>query len=91
MWAIQQLFPIMPIHRLDEQPTVSAMLADLTCGERFSCAPALPLLAFTIQSDHHTIRSGLTYVITAQSLSLVPIGIQPNSLGVLNASFVRRL
>ncbi len=30
-WAIDQLFPIMPIHRLDEQPTVRATLADLTC------------------------------------------------------------
>ena len=33
MWAIQQLFPVMPIHRLDEQPTVPAILADLTCGQ----------------------------------------------------------
>lgn len=31
VWAIDQLFPVMPIHRLDEQPTVSATLADLTC------------------------------------------------------------
>ncbi|HEY5959712.1 MAG TPA: biosynthetic arginine decarboxylase, partial [Polyangiaceae bacterium] len=31
IWAIDQLFPIMPIHRLDEQPTVRARLADLTC------------------------------------------------------------
>jgi arginine decarboxylase len=30
-WAIDQLFPIMPIHRLDEEPTVQARLADLTC------------------------------------------------------------
>ncbi|NRA36220.1 MAG: biosynthetic arginine decarboxylase [Polyangiaceae bacterium] len=30
-WAIDQLFPLMPIHRLDEQPTVDATLADLTC------------------------------------------------------------
>lgn len=30
-WAIQQIFPIMPIHRLDEQPTRRAMLADLSC------------------------------------------------------------
>lgn len=30
-WAIDQLFPIMPIHRLNEQPTVSVTLADLTC------------------------------------------------------------
>jgi arginine decarboxylase len=31
IWAIDQLFPIMPIHRLDEEPTVTATLADLTC------------------------------------------------------------
>jgi len=30
-WAIDQLFPIMPIHRLDEEPTERGTLADLTC------------------------------------------------------------
>ncbi len=30
-WAIDQLFPIMPVHRLDEQPTHKAVLADITC------------------------------------------------------------
>ncbi|MEI7894133.1 MAG: biosynthetic arginine decarboxylase [Myxococcales bacterium] len=30
-WAIDQLFPVMPIHRLDEEPTIRATLADLTC------------------------------------------------------------
>jgi len=31
IWAIDQLFPIMPIHRLAEEPTVTCTLADLTC------------------------------------------------------------
>ena len=30
-WAIDQLFPIMPIHRLAERPTRTAVLADITC------------------------------------------------------------
>src|SRR3546814_675884 len=30
-WAIDQVFPIMPIHRLDERPDVRARLCDLTC------------------------------------------------------------
>ncbi len=30
-WAIDQLFPIMPIHRLDEVPDRKGYLADLTC------------------------------------------------------------
>ncbi|MDE1463900.1 biosynthetic arginine decarboxylase [Spartinivicinus poritis] len=31
IWAIDQTFPIMPIHRLDEEPTREAILADITC------------------------------------------------------------
>ncbi|WP_250658038.1 biosynthetic arginine decarboxylase [Alkalimarinus coralli] len=30
-WAIGQVFPIMPVHRLNEMPTREAMIADLTC------------------------------------------------------------
>lgn len=30
-WAIDQLFPIMPIHRLDEKPNQLGSFADLTC------------------------------------------------------------
>jgi arginine decarboxylase len=30
-WAIKQLFPIMPIHRLNERPAHHAILGDITC------------------------------------------------------------
>jgi arginine decarboxylase len=30
-WAVGHLFPVIPIHRLDEEPTQEAILADLTC------------------------------------------------------------
>jgi arginine decarboxylase len=30
-WAVEQLFPVMPIHRLDEKPTRRGVIADLTC------------------------------------------------------------
>lgn len=30
-WAVRQLFPVMPIHRLDERPTRRGVFADLTC------------------------------------------------------------
>lgn len=41
-WAVGQLFPVMPIHRLQEEPEVRATLADLTCDsdgkiEKFIC------------------------------------------------------
>jgi arginine decarboxylase len=51
-WAIGQLFPIMPIHRLEEEPTRQAILGDVTCDsdgkmDRFIAAnearPVLPL------------------------------------------------
>jgi arginine decarboxylase len=30
-WAVKQLFPVMPIHRLEERPTRRGIFADLTC------------------------------------------------------------
>ena len=31
-WAIKQLFPVLPIHRLNERPTEHAVLGDITCA-----------------------------------------------------------
>ncbi|MCA0893188.1 biosynthetic arginine decarboxylase [Microbulbifer agarilyticus] len=31
IWAIDQLFPLLPVHRLNEAPTRSAIIADITC------------------------------------------------------------
>ncbi|WP_428609418.1 biosynthetic arginine decarboxylase [Sedimenticola sp.] len=31
VWAIDQVFPVMPLHRLNEEPKRSAVLHDLTC------------------------------------------------------------
>jgi len=30
-WAVKQLFPVMPIHRLEEQPTRFGVLGDISC------------------------------------------------------------
>jgi arginine decarboxylase len=30
-WALGQLFPVAPLHRLNEKPTVNAVLVDITC------------------------------------------------------------
>src|SRR5512140_3592059 len=55
-WAIKQLFPIMPIHRLEAQPTCHAVLGDITCDsdgkvdqfiDRRDVKRTLPLHAFT--------------------------------------------
>ncbi len=52
-WAIDQVFPVMPIHRLDERPQHQGTLADLTCdsdghmdvfiGDNGQTLPTLPL------------------------------------------------
>ena len=31
VWAIDQVFPVMPVHRLNEAPTRQAIIADITC------------------------------------------------------------
>jgi arginine decarboxylase len=54
-WAIKQLFPIMPIHRLNSRPTRHAVLGDITCDsdgkidqfiDRRDVKRTLPLHAF---------------------------------------------
>src|SRR6476620_6373861 len=55
-WAIDQIFPVMPIHRLDEEPARNGTIQDVTCDsdgkiERFigdrRPKPSLPLHTFT--------------------------------------------
>ena len=61
IWGIDQIFPIMPIHRLDEQPTRRAVLQDLTCDsdgridqyvDRQNISNTLPLHAISAGDDY---------------------------------------
>lgn len=60
-WAIDQLFPIMPLHRLREQPLRKAVLSDITCDcdgkiDRFIHSQAdrnsLPVHDIRIEDDY---------------------------------------
>jgi arginine decarboxylase len=62
IWAIDQLFPIMPIHRLIEEPTRRAVLADITCDsdgkidhfiDRRDVKNVLELHPFVQGSEYH--------------------------------------
>ncbi len=62
-WAIDQLFPIMPIHRLDEEPTRRGTIQDVSCDsdgkiDRFiggrDGEPSMPL---------HVFRDGDAYIL----------------------------
>lgn len=62
-WAIDQIFPIIPISRLDEKPTKEATLQDITCDSDGKIANFI--------SDHgpansipvHTLKQGEPYYI----------------------------
>ena len=49
-WAIEQVLPVLPLHRLDERPTRRAVLADITCD----CDGRIDKFL-----SKHTVRSSL--------------------------------
>jgi arginine decarboxylase len=60
-WAIDQLFPVMPVHRLNEVPTRRGIIADITCDcdgkiDRFidktDVSPTLPLHEVSENDDY---------------------------------------
>jgi arginine decarboxylase len=78
-WAIDQVFPVMPIHRLDEKPRHRAVLADITCDcdgkiDRFidkeDVAKILPL---------HNFKQGEPYY-----LAVFLVGAYQETLGDLH-------
>jgi arginine decarboxylase len=60
-WAIDQLFPIMPIHRLDEEPTERATLADLTCDSDGKIDQFIDLRDVKSILELHTLKPGSPY------------------------------
>jgi arginine decarboxylase len=78
-WAIEQVFPVMPVHRLQEKPTRQAIIGDLTCdcdgkidrfiGER----KTLPL---------HPLQAGENYF-----LGVFLVGAYQETLGDLHNLF----
>ncbi|MEM6444996.1 MAG: biosynthetic arginine decarboxylase [Cyanobacteria bacterium P01_D01_bin.123] len=82
IWAIDQLFPIMPIHRLHEKPSRETVLADITCDcdgkiDRFiaqhDVAKTLPL---------HPLKLGEEYY-----LGVFLVGAYQETLGDLHNLF----
>ncbi|WP_017319376.1 biosynthetic arginine decarboxylase [Mastigocladopsis repens] len=60
-WAIDQLFPIMPIHRLDEEPTRRGILADLTCDSDGKIDRFIDLRDVKSVLELHSLKSGEPY------------------------------
>ncbi|MBV8497281.1 MAG: biosynthetic arginine decarboxylase, partial [Gammaproteobacteria bacterium] len=64
-WAIDQLFPIMPIHRLDERPLRTAVLADITCDSDGKIDHFVSLRDVKRTLELHELRSGEQYYLAA--------------------------
>ena len=62
-WGIDQLFPIMPIARLDEMPTRSATLQDITCDSDGKIAAYVNYNQQTSYLPLHPIKHGEHYYI----------------------------
>lgn len=62
-WAIEQLFPIMPIHRLATQPTRRAIIADLTCDSDGKIDKFIDLKGVRRYIDLHPYKPDQPYYI----------------------------
>lgn len=60
-WAIEQLFPILPIHRLDEEPTLRGTLADLTCDSDGKVDRFIDRLNAKSILELHPLQAGKPY------------------------------
>lgn len=60
-WAIDQVFPIMPLQRLDEKPDRSATIQDITCDSDGKIDNFISTKNFSFYLPVHTIRPKETY------------------------------
>ncbi len=60
-WAIQQLFPIVPLHRHDEEPNHSATLVDITCDSDGKINKFIDLRDIKDTLQLHTLKPAEAY------------------------------
>jgi arginine decarboxylase len=62
-WAIDQLFPIMPVHRLDERPDRRGTLQDMTCDSDGKIDRFVGGQGGRSHLELHTFRDGEDYIL----------------------------
>jgi len=82
VWAIDQLFPILPIHRLREKPTERGTLADITCDSDGKIEKFIDLRDIKESLPLHSFRRGHPYYI-----ALCLVGAYQDVLGDLHNLF----
>lgn len=78
-WAIDQLFPIMPIHRLDEFPERQGIISDITCDSDGRIDHFIDPQGMKPMLDLHPLRSGEEYY-----LGVFLVGAYQETLGDLH-------
>jgi arginine decarboxylase len=60
-WALGQLFPIVPIHRLNEKPQLESTLVDITCDSDGKVSKYIDLTDVRETISLHDLRNGEPY------------------------------
>jgi len=82
VWAIDQVFPIVPLSRLHERPTRRAVLADLTCDSDGRIDQYVDADGIDFSLPVHALRSGEPY-----RLGIFMIGAYQETLGDIHNLF----
>jgi arginine decarboxylase len=81
-WAIDQLFPILPIHRLDERPERTGVLADITCDSDGKIDHFVSMRDIKRTLELHELKPGEKYY-----LAVFLVGAYQETLGDLHNLF----
>jgi arginine decarboxylase len=82
IWAIEQIFPIVPIARLDEQPTRRGVIVDLTCDSDGRIDQYVEADGVEVSMPLHVLRDGESYC-----LGLFMVGAYQETLGDIHNLF----
>lgn len=82
VWAFNQIFPIVPLHRLDERPTRRAILQDLTCDSDGQVRAYVTQDRIEASLPAHEYRAGEPYL-----LGLFLVGAYQEILGDMHNLF----
>ncbi len=82
VWAIDQIFPILPLTRLDERPTRRGTLADLTCDSDGRVDTYVASGDLDVSLPLHELRAGESY-----RLGVFLVGAYQETLGDIHNLF----
>ncbi len=83
-WALDQLFPAIPVHRLNESPSRKATLADITCDSDGEVEKFVDLKDIKEALEMHDLRPGEPYY-----LAFALVGAYQDTMGDMHNLFGR--